>query len=62
MPSKFIPGAGKFHRQSIKEQIRMLNSKVAAVASGGKLKNTKAAFADAKKKAGTMKTGSQRGS
>ena len=62
MPSKFIPGSEGFHRQSIKEQIRMLNSKIAATQSGGKLKNTKAAFSGAKKKAGTMRTGSQRGS
>lgn len=62
MASQFIPGSDEFHRQSIKDQIRMLNSKVAAAQSGSKVKNIKAAFAGAKKKAGTMKTGSQRGS
>lgn len=60
MSSKYIKG--KHNQLSIKEQIAALNKKGAAQVQGGKVKNLKNAFASAKKKSGTLKTGSQRGS
>lgn len=60
MSSQFIKG--KHNPVSIKEQVANLNKKGAAQVQGGKVKNIKNAFASAKKKSGTLKTGSNRGS
>lgn len=60
MPSKYIKG--EFNQLTIAEQIAALNKKAGMSVSGGKVKNIKNAYASAKKKSGTMKTGSQRGS
>jgi len=59
MPSKFFKNF--YERKTIKEQLADL-AKRSAVTPTGKIKNMKAKFNGAKKKAGTMKTGSQRGS
>ncbi len=59
MPSKFFKNF--YERKTIKEQLSDL-AKRSEVTPTGKLKNMKAKFNGAKKKAGTMKTGSQRGS
>lgn len=59
MASKFFKNF--YERKSIKEQLVNL-AKRGAFAPPGKVKNMKAQFCGAKKKAGTMKNGSQRGS
>lgn len=59
MASKFFKNF--YERRTIKEQLADL-AKRSSVAPAGKIKNVKAKFNGAKKKAGTMKTGSQRGS
>lgn len=59
MPSKFFKNF--YERRTIKEQLSDL-AKRSAVTPIGKVKNMKAKFNDAKKKSGTMNTGSQRGS
>lgn len=59
MASKFFKNL--YERKTIKEQLADL-AKRSAVTPTGKIKNLKAKFSGAKKKAGTMKTGSQRGS
>lgn len=59
MPSKFFKNF--YERKTIKEQLSDL-SKRSSVTPIGKVKNMKAKFNGAKKKAGTTNTGSQRGS
>jgi hypothetical protein len=59
MASKFFKNF--YERKTIKEQVADL-AKRSAVTPTGKIKNMKAKFNGAKKKAGTMNTGSQRGS
>ena len=59
MPSQFFKNF--YERKTIKEQLADL-AKRSATTPTGKIKNMKAKFNGAKKKSGTMKTGSQRGS
>lgn len=59
MPSEFFKNF--YERKNIKEQLADL-SRRSEVTPTGKIKNMRAKFSGAKKKAGTMKTGSQRGS
>lgn len=59
MPSKFFKNF--YERKTITEQLADL-ARRSAEAPTGKIKNMKAKFNDAKKKAGTMRSGSQRGS
>lgn len=59
MASKFFKNLTE--RKSIKEQLADL-ARRSSVTPTGKVKNMRAQFNGAKKKAGTLKSGSQRGS